>query len=164
MEYFTVYEIGDSVIEGIIPLVSFLVVGVILFLLGAYFLVGGYFGRYTSVKKRYSIVMVIIGALWLSLSPTVLSVIEEKNEIQNLYDANHYETVEGIVKVLREQPRSGASVGDLIEIGGVRFEINFYDETPGYRLTIANGGALKDGVRARLRYIGQFIVKVDVVI
>ena len=162
MNYLTAFELGDSVIEGIVPLVSFLVAGVILFLLGAYYLVSNYRGKKTPVKRLTSTVMVIIGALWLSLSPTVLAVIEEKTEIQELYDAGHYETVEGIVKVLREQPMEGDTVGDLIEVGGVRFAINFYIETPGYKHTIANGGALREGVRARLRFRDDLILKVEV--
>ena len=162
MNYQTVFELGDSIIDGIVPLVSFLVVGVVLFLLGAFYLVSSYRGGTPPVKKLTSAVMLIIGALWLSLSPTVLAVIEEKSTIQDLYDAGHYETVEGTVKVLREQPIDGDTVGDQIEIGGVRFTINFYIETPGYKHTIANGGALRDGVRARLRFRDGVILKVEV--
>ena len=88
--------------------------------------------------------------------------IEEKNAIQELYDAGHYETVEGVVKVLREQPVEGDTVGDLIEVGGFRFAINFYTETPGYKHTISNGGALREGVRARLRFRDDLILKVEV--
>ena len=164
MQYQTVYELGDSVINGIVPLVSFLVLGVLLFLLGVYQLVRRFYGQPVLVKKRTSIVMVVIGLLWLPLSPTVLAVIGEKNELQALYDAEHYETIEGVVKVLREQPREGDHLGELIEIGGVQFVINFYRETHGYSQTIANGGVLKEGVRARLRYRDQLILKVEVAI
>ena len=162
MNYQTVFELGNDIIDGIVPLVSFLVAGVILFLLGAYYLVSSYRGGTPPVKRLTSVIMVVIGALWLSLSPTVLAVIEEKSAIQDLYDAGHYESVEGVVKVLREQPVEGDTVGDLIEVGGFRFAINFYTETPGYKHTIANGGALREGVRARLRFRDDLILKVEV--
>ena len=164
MNYRTVYEVGDTVISGPVPLVTFLIVGAFLFLFGIYLLVSRYRGKSTSMKKRTPIVMVIIGALWLSLSPTVLSIVKEKNEIQDLYDAGHYKTVEGVVKVLREQPQTGDYVGDLIEVGGIPFQINFYSEGNGHNLTIANGGALTGGAQVRIRYMNELILKVEVAI
>ena len=75
---------------------------------------------------------------------------------------NQCEVVEGIVQVLHQQPWSGHDVGDHISIGGKDFTYSDYVETLGYHQTISHGGQLKNGVVARLHYIGDVILKVEI--
>jgi hypothetical protein len=69
---------------------------------------------------------------------------------------------EGIVHVLHEQPAHGHSSGDKITVGGQTFEVNYFLVTPGYKQTISHGGALREGVFARLHYYDGVILKVEI--
>jgi hypothetical protein len=69
---------------------------------------------------------------------------------------------EGVIHVTHQQPAHGHSSGDKISVGGRAFEVNYYLATPGYKQTIAHGGALREGVYARLHYEGGVILKVEV--
>jgi hypothetical protein len=68
----------------------------------------------------------------------------------------------GTVSVLREQPRSGHASGDRIRIGDKEFVYSYFVASPGYRTTVSHGGALVNGASARLHYLGEAIVKVEV--
>ena len=164
MQYQTIFELGQSITASTVPLVVFLALGALLFLLGIHYFISLHRRKPAPVKKMTAIFMVIIGALWLSLSPTVLSVIKDTNALQELYETDQFRVAEGEVKVLREQSREGDYIGDVIEVDGKQFAINYYTETHGYNVTIANGGVLKDGAQVRLRYIDRLIVKVELAI
>ena len=72
---------------------------------------------------------------------------------------------EGTVHVLQEQDWGGARKGgliDLVDIGGVRLEVDYYTIDPMYRRTIARGGALREGTSARVWYHNRKILRVDV--
>lgn len=90
--------------------------------------------------------------------------------------------VEGPVLLIRQQPRSGArswlqspkhsqgtlippatnAPGDLVKIGDKVFLVDFYSLGLGYQRTAAHGGVLTNGAYARLHYVGDTIVKVEV--
>jgi hypothetical protein len=72
------------------------------------------------------------------------------------------EVVEGAVKVLHWQPASGHAPGDLVEVGGRVFRVNFFHTTQAYSRTLAHGGDLNDGVRVRLHHLDGAILKVEV--
>lgn len=72
------------------------------------------------------------------------------------------EIVEGIVKVLRQQPASGHAAGDRVRIGSREFEFSYYQSTLSYNETIAHGGALVDGARVRVHYLNDAILKVEI--
>lgn len=77
---------------------------------------------------------------------------------------NQCDIVEGPVQVLHEQPADGHDPegGDHIRIDGKEFDINYWTETLCYNKTISHGGELKNGVVARLHYIGNDILKVEI--
>jgi hypothetical protein len=72
------------------------------------------------------------------------------------------QVVEGSVHVIRKQPEGGHASGDLIEINGVRFDVNFFSLTPAYKQTIAHGGSLREGVQARVWHYDGWILRVDI--
>jgi hypothetical protein len=75
---------------------------------------------------------------------------------------NQCEVVEGTVQVLHQQPWSGHDAGDHISIGGKDFTYSDYVESLGYHQTISHDGQLKNGAVARLHYIGDVILKVEI--
>ena len=72
------------------------------------------------------------------------------------------QVIEGTVHVLREQPEGGHAEGDLIEIDGTQLVVDRYVMSSAYRHTIAYGGVLREGTRARVWHYGRKILRVDV--
>ncbi len=105
----------------------------------------------------------LFGLIWTTLHWNVMSAEKlETDRLAAMLSSQQHETVQGVVKVLHQQPVSGHSQGDIVEIAGKKIEINFYTITPGYRNTIANGGVLADGVEARVRYVNDVILSVEI--
>jgi len=77
------------------------------------------------------------------------------------YKTKDYQVAGGPVRVLRTQPESGHAPGDLVSIGGARFEINFFVSTHAYHKTIAHGGYLREGVYAKVFYRNGDILRID---
>jgi len=95
-------------------------------------------------------------ALWRGAASTEAQYLAE-------YRSGRARVVDGTVHVLSEQSAHGRSPGDLVRVAGHGFEIDYFDErTPGYHLTVAHGGALREGVHARITYSGRVILKVEV--
>jgi hypothetical protein len=76
-------------------------------------------------------------------------------------DANT-RTAEGVVQVSGMQAFSGHNPGDRITVGGQPFTVDYFHATPGYKQTIARGGALQNGVYARVHHCSGMILKVEV--
>ena len=66
--------------------------------------------------------------------------INEYNSFVEIYQNKEYQIVEGVVKVLHEQPESGHDRGDVIKIGQVLFELSCFSNTFAYNKTIVFGG------------------------
>lgn len=78
--------------------------------------------------------------------------------------SNQCEVVEGVVQVLHEEPWGGhdSAGGDKIRIGGKEFRYSAWAKTLTYNKTKSHDGELKNGVTARLHYIGNDILKVEI--
>jgi len=63
--------------------------------------------------------------------------------------------------VLHRQPSTGHSKGDIVEVNGQQFEVNYFYATPAYRNTVAHKGALNAGTYARIYYYNGEILRVD---
>lgn len=80
------------------------------------------------------------------------------------------QVTEGVVHVVHlQQPRvikgrteRGLRSTDLISVEGRNFEFGYFLCSPGYKQTVVYGGALREGVYARLRHYGGVILKVEV--
>jgi len=106
---------------------------------------------------------IVFGIVWvLAHTPLWHIGITEAGRLVELERSGRSEVTEGVVHVTHQQPAHGHSSGDKITVGGRAFEVNYYLATPGYKQTIAHGGALREGVYARLHYEGSVILKVEV--
>jgi len=77
------------------------------------------------------------------------------------YSNGNYETFEGTVLVSRQQPEHGHAPGDLIEIDGHKFELDYFASSPGYHVSIANKGVLQEGVYAQVLVHDRLLLKVE---
>lgn len=76
------------------------------------------------------------------------------------YLSGHARVTEGVVQVLRKQPRGGHAPGDLIDIGGRQLEVNYYGMSVGYRRTVEHGGVLQQDQHARILDVDGTIVEI----
>jgi len=106
-------------------------------------------------KVGVSLIMVMLGLAWLAVHVNLFSLATSDINGQS-------RTVEGVVRVSSQQPFGGHTAGDKITVGGQKFVVDYFYETPGYNRTIAHGGALCNGVYARIRHYYGMILKVEV--
>jgi hypothetical protein len=85
----------------------------------------------------------------------------EIDDLLAAYQWRDYKVIEGPVRVLRTQPAAGHAPGDLVAVSNILFEINFHASNPAYHNTIAHGSLLRDGAYARVFYLGQDILRID---
>jgi len=116
------------------------------------------------LKKLFpSLFMIGWGIFWLVLHVPLLQISTTKiNSLLDIYRNGRSDVVEGVISVKHEQPASGHTKGDVITIGGKEFEVNQFLVTPGYKTTISHGGALRQGVYARLHYHDGIILKAEI--
>jgi hypothetical protein len=101
--------------------------------------------------------------VWLLIGIVVLlSTLGDGQKFTEALRTGHCSVVQGVVTVLHQQPYSGHSDGDIIEVGGKRFDCDYFRYGVGYKQTISHGGCLTNGVVARLYYLGDTILKVEI--
>lgn len=109
-------------------------------------------------------IYVSLGACFFVLS--MLSNSADKQRYQQLlqmYNNQQYQIAEGTVHLIK--PSYGREHGDFINVGGTDFEIGSYSYpygSYGYMNTIANGGILKEEVYAKIYYIDDVIIRIDI--
>lgn len=120
--------------------------------------------RWWNRKEAAAPAFILVWSIvWLSLAGFGFSINSFRSyRLVIAYKDGTAQVVEGTTHVLREQPESGHAMGDLIEINGIRLVINYFDVTPTYKQTIAHGGALREGIVARVWYYDGRILRLDV--
>ncbi|MDC9524471.1 hypothetical protein PSH54_02980 [Pseudoalteromonas sp. Angola-30] len=81
--------------------------------------------------------------------------------VHKKFAKGEFEMISGEIEVLRVQPKDGHTEGDLISVGGIKFEIDHFLVTPCYNKTIKNGGALKHGTEVNLFVSENCILRVE---
>ncbi|CAG0971024.1 hypothetical protein ANRL2_01638 [Anaerolineae bacterium] len=110
-------------------------------------------GRFALRLLFAGMFLIFWGANWFTIhSNDYARFDQEFRKLQSVYTHQQYQVAEGYVHVLHMQPANGHDQGDVVNIGGVEFEIDAYMLTFGYAHIIAHGGALKEGIYARVYY------------
>jgi hypothetical protein len=164
INYFTAFEIagGNSALAWL-NRPTYFALGVAAICIGGFLLL-----LRTALRRRFHIslyvpcFLIIWGIGWLSFSPSIIPIFQQADALYEDYLNHRYDIIEGTVEVLRTQPKSGHAPADLIQIGRVQFEIDYFISTPAYRQTISHGGVLSNGVLARLSYKNGKILKVEI--
>lgn len=163
-ELTTVFEITAGANGIREDAVSRLVIGVIVLIAGITGLVLRHRTQGRFPRGLYGpTVMVAFGVLWLYMHlPLWRTSTSDIEYLVDVYRSGRCEILEGFVHVRHEQPATGHAPGDKIIVGGHEFEVNYFRVTPGYKRTISRGGALREGVFARLHHCHGVILKVEV--
>jgi len=163
-DFTTVFEITGNA-NGIRTDTLFrLAVGLLITSAGIVGIIMRYRNRSRWPKKLFpSLFMIGWGIFWLALHLPLFQIsITKINSLLDIYRNGRSHVIEGVISVKHEQPASGHTKGDVITIGGKEFEVNQFLVTPGYKTTICHGGALRQGVHARLHYHDGIILKVEI--
>ena len=135
------------------------------FAIGAGLLIWGIVGfiRHRRIQGRRATLLLLLAMLglgwWADNTPLFLFI---------AYDLRgEPQITEGVVHVSSMQPYwrplgKGHHPGDKITVGDQPFEVDYFHESLGYKRTIAHGGALGEGIYARLHHYNGRIVKVEV--
>jgi hypothetical protein len=157
-DYTTVFQISLNSNGEFADLVFRLIVGLAAIVGGIVVLV---FGPKKNKKyKGLSVLLLSWGIGWSALH-NFPHWYDNLSGLLSAYENGRYEVVEGPVKVLRRQPAGGHSAGDLVEVNGIQFEVNYFLGTSAYRTTISHGGVLIDGAYARIFHNDGKILRVD---
>jgi hypothetical protein len=160
----TLFEISEGVNGIRTEFLVRIIIGVAVLVFGIAGIVARRKTGGSSPKKWYGPIFITgWGVVWLGFHlPLYLAEKASTDSLLDVYRNKRFEIVEGIVKVRHEQPASGHDKGDIIAIGDKEFEINFFMTSPSYTATISHGGALREGVYARLSCYEGKILKVEV--
>jgi len=156
--YKTVFEVSLFSNGVLKESVLFLSVGIAVAIIGIF---AKWYKRPARIQNKIAIwswlaIIVPFSSIWLIYN------IEHGQELTQALKNGRCETVEGLVTVHNEQSSQGHGPGDLIQIAGKELTINYWTCTLGYNQTISHGGELQNGVFARLHYVGDEIIKVEI--
>ncbi len=162
-DFITVFEISADA-NGLRRDAMFrMAIGICAVVFGARSLVRTWRGERRLRDLVFPAFSVLWGVVWTVADVPLWQVgITDARRLVELQRSGGGEVTEGVVHVKHQQPASGHSSGDKITVGGREFEVNYFLATPGYRQTIAHGGALREGVYARLHHEGGVILEVEV--
>lgn len=120
--------------------------------------------RQAGWRKIFNAVSLIgFGVIWLIMTLPLWNLATSNTDRVPLIElSGPSEVTEGAVHVTHTQPGHGHAEGDKIIVGDRQFEIDYFRLTPGYQQTIAHGGALREGMYARLHHYDGVIIKVEV--
>jgi hypothetical protein len=62
-------------------------------------------------------------------------------------------TIQGVVHVHFIQPRIGHTIGDLVEVEGIKFQVSQHTSTQYYHVSLNHGGVLIEGQQVRISFI-----------
>ena len=152
MEYQTVYSILDH--SASVPWWH-VVIGLLVPL-----------GAVRAWRKRDWITLVGIGAWGLfwnfGILPPSWRIYHDHERAQEQLRSGDCEVVEGTVENFRPMPHHGHSV-ESFTVNGVRFSYSDFDiSKPGFNNTESHGGPIHAGMRVRVHYRGESILKIEV--
>jgi hypothetical protein len=157
-QYTTIFEVSYFGAGGLLMPLLFLTIGVVAVMVMT--------TERTSTRTEgifKKVFLLVWGTFWISASLFwLVSAVRETHKLTQALKQGRCAVVEGTVSVLREQPRSGHAPGDRIRIGDKEFVYSYFVSSPGYHTTVSHGGALVNGTSARLHYLGETIVRVEV--
>jgi len=165
VEYHTVFTFlqkpAESSQEFVMVPVILIVVGVVV-------------GTVTIIRRRavgrvrsfrlivVSIFFVIFGAYFLhSVSGVAAWRRDRYDGLKNLYLAGQYSVAEGTVTNFHPMPASGHDY-ETFSVNGVPFSFSDFDGSPCFNNTASHGGPMREGLRVRLAYSGNCILKLEV--
>lgn len=159
MEYDVVYELSSSGLGNL----SFAAAGIPFIVLGALLIkFRNRLGKNRShwSKTVFPWLFFFFAVVW-TLSVGV-GIGTQQASLRSDYEEGNFQVVEGVVENFHPMPEAGHEM-ESFSVNGVRFEYSDYVVTPGFNNTVSHGGPISAGLPVRVTYIGETIVKLEVV-
>jgi hypothetical protein len=158
-DYYTVF----TVLQQSVPWQARLILpGIILF--GIFAAVAAIIQRWGRLSKSFILLAVLVCAVFLLLAfyafraPGVQDMYARAREA---YVQGQYSTVEGTVTNFHPMPYSGHQ-DETFSVNGMQFSYSDYVLIPCFNNTSSHGGPIHEGLRVRIAYSGNCILKLEV--
>lgn len=88
-----------------------------------------------------------------------------QSKLRKNYEEGVFQVVEGIVEDFNSNP-SGRYDNEMesFRVNDQVFEYNYFEPSPGFKHTAYHGGPVKEGMQVRVSYVGDVIVKLEVLV
>mgnify|MGYP000211515047 CR=1 FL=1 len=160
MEYEVAFEIADMGLGNftfVLPGLAFIIIGV--FMIKNPSLLGK--NRSKEFVKVFAYFFIGFAVLWVSVSGFAIGY--KQHSLRSNYLAGNFEVVEGLVENFDPMPYSGHQP-ERFTVKGVKFSYSDYRLMPGFNNTTSHGGPIKAKLPVRISYIGNTILKLELVI
>ena len=157
MIYHTVFDISQKSYHWWAP-----AFGLIFLLLGILFVFRtGFFPKTSPVRtKTVGLFFIVFSSIWITL--VLLTTGSAYLRARQAYREGSFQTVEGVVQGFVPMPYSGHAM-ESFSVNGKVFRYSDYAETPGFNRTRSHGGPIHEGLPVRIEYIGNIILKLEIV-
>jgi hypothetical protein len=112
-------------------------------------------------RKIFSWFFFIFALLWTAISFIVTFL--EYLKVTSDLSAGRYSVVEGTVTDFVPMPYGGHSL-ERFTVNGNSFSYSDYVVTSGFHNTASHGGPIREGLRVRITYSGNLILRLDVAV
>jgi energy-coupling factor transporter transmembrane protein EcfT len=111
--------------------------------------------------RRVTIVIAYLLMVFMALVLSPAGVADMYARARDTYAKGEYATVEGAVSNFHPMPYSGHE-NETFSVNGVRFSYSDYVVSPCFNNTASHGGPIREGLRVRIAYSGDCILRLEV--
>jgi len=114
--------------------------------------------------RQRKLIVGIVYAFFLLAAVTVYpgsGIRDMYQRAQDAYRYGQYQTIDGVVTNFHPMPYSGHQNESFV-INGIQFTYSDYVLVPCFNNTASHGGPIRDGIRVRIAYSGDCILRLDI--
>ena len=159
-DYVTVYQISRQPPIGPDWLLSY--AGLVPFIVGAVLVFGKYRLGWRRPRWLLPLFCCFLGIVTFYIAgPLDTSITRMNSEALTEFETGHYALVEGVVTDFHPMPYEGHE-DECFSVATQRFCYSDYIVTPGFRNTASHGGPIRAGLRVRIAYSFDTILRLEV--
>jgi hypothetical protein len=111
--------------------------------------------------QRVAVVVAYVAMLFMAMTLSPAGVSDMYARARDTYVRGDYSIAEGTVANFLPMPYSGHQ-NETFSVNGVGFSYSDYEVVPCFNNTASHGGPIRDGLRVRIAYSGDCILKLEV--
>ena len=111
--------------------------------------------------RRVAVVVAYVAMLFIAMTLSPAGVSDMYARAKDTYVKGDYSITEGTVANFHPMPYSGHQ-NETFSVNGVEFAYSHYAVVPCFNNTTSHGGPIRDGLRVRIAYSGNCILKLEV--
>jgi hypothetical protein len=159
-DYVTVYQISRQ--PPLAPDWLFSYAGLVPLIVGAVLIFGKYRLGWRRPNWPLPLFFCLLGIVLFYIAGSLATFVTGMNsEALTSFETGHYSVVEGIVTDFHPMPYEGHD-DECFTVASQRFCYSDYALTPGFRNTASHGGPIRAGLRVRIAYAFDTILRLEV--